>query len=74
MKNPKLKKFAGIDDCLGGACPTIYTSEEGKFFVQGYSVSKVLMKNARVPEGEGLVEIPKELLLNATAKLMGKSK
>ena len=74
MKKLKLKKFAGIDDCLGGACPTVYISQDGKFFIQGYVVSEMVKNSIKVPQGESLVEIPEELLRNAAMRLMAQSK
>ena len=75
MKNIELKKFAGTEKgCLGGACPTVYRSEDGRFFIQGYVVTKAIKGSVNVPTGENLVEIPEQLLRNAAKHLMDTSK
>jgi len=56
----------GDDDdppCGSGDCPTVYTTETGSIVVQGYLVDR------EVPEGEGSVEIPAEILLEAARAL-----
>ncbi len=57
----------GDDDppCGEGDCPTIYTTETGGVVVQGYLVDH------QVPDGEGIVEIPREILLEAARALGG---
>jgi hypothetical protein len=50
--------------CSSGTCPTIYKSDRGTLVVQGYTVTAT-HAGVAVPEGEHLVEIPIELLLNA---------
>lgn len=58
---------AGDDDapCGEGDCPNIYTTETGTVVVQGYLVDH------QVPAGEGIVEIPREILLEAARALGG---
>jgi hypothetical protein len=53
----KLKRLSG--GCFDGTCPTVYETDRGTIVVQGWNV-----KDADVapPEGEALVEIPRELL------------
>lgn len=56
----------GDDDdppCGSGDCPTIYTTETGSIVVQGYLVQHP------VPDGEGIVEIPAAVLLEAARAL-----
>ena len=55
----------GDDDppCGGGDCPTIYTTPTGSIAVQGYNLAHP------VPDGEGIVEIPREILLEAARAL-----
>jgi hypothetical protein len=74
MKNVKLEKFAGIDTCLGGTCPTVYRAEDGRFFVQGYVVADDVKSGVNVPAGESLIEIPEDLLRSAATRLMAQSK
>jgi hypothetical protein len=50
--------------CTSGACPTIYLSDSGAMIVQGFSVSAE-EAGIDVPDGERLVEIPRELLAEA---------
>jgi hypothetical protein len=45
--------------CYGGTCPTIYDTDRGTVVVQGW---KVVDADVEVPDGEALVEIPRELL------------
>lgn len=56
---------SGDDDppCGEGDCPTIYTTPTGTIAVQGYLVDHA------VPDGEGIVEIPREVLLEAARAL-----
>lgn len=71
-----LKKVAPLEDalgggdggqsCIGGTCPAIYETDEGDFVVQGSSLSKDLKSAIRVPEGEEIVLIPRELLVQLT--------
>ena len=55
----------GDDDppCGEGDCPTIYTTPTGSIAVQGYVLDHA------VPAGEGIVEIPENLLLEAVRAL-----
>lgn len=45
-------------------CPTLYATDKGTVLVQGYTGEEHGLK---VPEGEGVVEIPVELLKKAIA-------
>jgi hypothetical protein len=60
---------AGDDDegppCGSGDCPTIYTAPDGSVVVQGYLVDH------KVPDGEGIVRISPEILLEAARALGG---
>lgn len=51
--------------CGSGDCPTVYTTDRGTLAVQGYTVAR------RVPDGEAVVEIPTEVLLEAARALRG---
>jgi len=58
----KLKKVFGTPGCDESSCPTIYENESGSFFIQGYIVAKVNREGTNIPDGEDLVEVPKEFL------------
>lgn len=53
-----------ISRCGGGSCPTVYQTDRDTLLVQGYAVA-----DTTVPDGELLVEIPRELLLEAARRL-----
>ena len=57
-----MKVIAG--GCVDGTCPTIYATEHGTIVVQGQLVND---NGVTLGEGEGLVEIPAELLKVANA-------
>lgn len=57
-----LKKVFGTPGCNESSCPTIYQNKSGSFFIQGYIVAKDSRAGANIPEGEDLVEVPKEFL------------
>ena len=51
-------------DCKGPReCQAVYTTDRGTIAVQGYQIADV--NGEFVPKGEGVVEISKELLLEA---------
>ncbi|WP_433831011.1 hypothetical protein ACQP2E_12385 [Actinoplanes sp. CA-015351] len=50
--------------CGTGSCPTVYSTGGDNVLVQGYAATGVA-----VPEGELLVEIPRELLIEAARRL-----
>jgi hypothetical protein len=50
--------------CGASSCPTIYESDRGTVVVQGYAVSAD-SAGVHLPQGELLVEIPRELLAEA---------
>lgn len=53
-----------ISLCGTGTCPTIYATDRDTVLVQGTAAT-----GHTVPEGELLVEIPRELLLEAARRL-----
>jgi hypothetical protein len=55
------------NQCTGGACPTIFRTGHGTLIVQGDTVTAP--PGTDFPDGEGLVEIPIELLLEAINKV-----
>jgi hypothetical protein len=54
--------------CGSGACPTVYTTEDGDLIVQGYIPEPQVAEG--VPSGEGRVAIPRELLHEAARRLL----
>lgn len=52
-------------DCKDGDCPKVSTTDRGTIAVQGYRLAHV------TPENEAIVEIPRELLLEAARALGG---
>jgi hypothetical protein len=54
--------------CNTGACPTIYDSGPASVVVQGFRVPADRVQ-IDLPEGETLVEIPRELLVEALRNL-----
>ena len=47
------------NECKSGDCPTVYVTDRGTIAVQGYDVAHP------APDGESVVEIPVEMLLEA---------
>jgi hypothetical protein len=50
--------------CDNKECPTLYRTDRGTYLVQGYTGDE---HGLAVPVGEGIVEIPVELLKKAVA-------
>lgn len=50
--------------CGGGSCPTVYVTDRDTVLVQGNAVPDIT-----VPDGELLVEIPRQLLLDAARQI-----
>lgn len=53
-----------ISLCGNGTCPTVYRTDRDTVLVQGNAVT-----GTTVPDGELLVEIPRELLLEAARRI-----
>jgi hypothetical protein len=53
-----------ISRCGSGTCPTVYETDRDTVLVQGYAVTGIA-----VPDGELLVEIPREFLLDAARRI-----
>lgn len=62
MDAPELVKLTG-GNCGNGDCPTIYATDRGSIAVQGYRLDRA------APESEAIVEIPREILLEAARAL-----
>ncbi len=58
----KIYAFGGCDGCAGGTCPTVYRSDDGKFYVQGYAVSEEIRSKVHLDENEILIEVSPELI------------
>lgn len=48
--------------CDSGMCPTLYTDDTGRVFVQGNKLNRVDHFGLSVPEHEEVVEISSELI------------
>jgi len=59
---------AVANKCTAGSCPTVYEGRSGTLVVQGFAVSAE-RAGIDVPEGELLVEIPFDLLVEAARNL-----
>jgi hypothetical protein len=58
----ELTKIAG--ECEDGSCPTIYRSDRRTAGVQGYT-----LRGEDAPDGEAVVEVPIQVLLEAARAL-----
>jgi hypothetical protein len=52
-------------NCKDGDCPKVFTTDRGTVAVQGYHLTHP------TPEGDAMVEVPRELLLEAARALGG---
>jgi hypothetical protein len=48
--------------CVGGKCPAIYLGSDGKYYVQGATVSSDVRASIGVAAGEDVVCVPAELI------------
>jgi hypothetical protein len=64
--SPSLRTVANL--CGSGACPTIFENGPETLLVQGFVVAPE-HAGLDIPEGEMLVQIPKELLMEALRNL-----
>lgn len=64
MNAPRLTWLAGGNpNCQRDDCPTVYATDRGSIGVQGYVIDK------QTPDGEAVVEIPREVLREAVRAL-----
>jgi hypothetical protein len=64
---PRLRPIA--NRCTASSCPTVYLdADSGTLVVQGFDVPRG-QEDVDVPEGESLVRVPIELLVEAVANL-----
>jgi hypothetical protein len=61
---PELAPRLVISLCGNGSCPTVYSTDRDTVLVQGSAVS-----GFSVPAGELVVEIPRDLLLEAARRV-----
>ena len=66
MANLRLTVISGDGDqnCAGKHCPTVYRSDDGRVFVQGWRVDPGTRKSVVRSGDEDLVEVPADLLKN----------
>jgi hypothetical protein len=50
------------ENCKGGACPTIYETDNNTFIVQGYVIDNKTKKELKLPTNEDAIEVPLEFL------------
>lgn len=67
-ENSSLKVLA-TDGCGGGPCPTLYKSQDGKFYIQGYLVSDLVANEVNLAADETLIEINLDLLEDIARKI-----
>jgi len=46
----------------GGQSPTLFQSEDGDYYVQGYMVDSEVGKAAQIPAGESVVKVSKTFI------------
>lgn len=64
---PRLRPIA--NKCGSSSCPTVYLdADSGTLVVQGFDVPSV-QEGVDIPEGESLVRVPIELLVEAMNRL-----
>lgn len=68
----KLTLVASDESCRNGTCPAVFAIDEepGEAVVQGYVVTDAeALARLDLPPGETVVRIPRELLIEAAARL-----
>lgn len=55
-------------NCANSSCPTIYQDKDGNFFIQGFQLKDIAKKDIPLPEGEDVVMVPKDFLMEFVAK------
>jgi hypothetical protein len=69
LPEPSLAQLRPVANvCTAGSCPTVYVSDTGTVVVQGYAIS-AQDAGVDVPDGEVLVKIPFDLLVEAVRNL-----
>src|SRR5262245_29524642 len=68
MQTPNVTLDLVVRQCNSGACPTVYRTNRGTLVVQGNKLGPA-EAGVTVPDGEGMVEIPAELLIEFARKV-----
>jgi hypothetical protein len=68
MQGIVLSVFAN-GGCNAIICPTVYKSSDGRYFVQGYKVSKNIVDQARLADNEAIIEVDPQLILNVAKQV-----
>lgn len=55
-------QLMGETGCAGGKCPAIYLGSDGKYYVQGVTVSDDVRASLGIAAGEDVVCVPAELI------------
>jgi len=58
--------------CGGGGCPAVFETEQGTFLIVGRRLSPGEKAELPMDRIEDALEIPRDLLLEAAARLLGK--
>lgn len=56
-------------NCKSGACPTLYRSQDGRYFIQGFRVSSEVRASIDLPSDDDIVEISREFLETVIASV-----
>jgi len=51
-------------NCDQSTCPTIYQDEQGNYIIQGFTLNKQDKSELPIPEGEDVIRIPADFLLD----------
>lgn len=76
MKNKsttvQLKEFkhysGGPDMCGGGRCPRVLLNDNGDAIIQGYGLSQENISDLKIPDGENVIFLSKEVLAQLKIK------
>jgi hypothetical protein len=53
--------YGGGGSCASSNCPTVFIADNGNYVIQGYKI-KSEVEDVDVPNGEALIEVPKEFI------------
>lgn len=68
MSNINLSVVASTN-CGSGPCPTVYKTDDGRWFVQGFVVSEEIKSKIDLPTNETVVEINLDLVMKIANQL-----
>lgn len=70
LKHMKIiKSYAGEIDCMGGKCPSLHCTDDGRIVVQGRRLSESEKSTLSVPSEEDVVSLDLEVFRKLVAKL-----